>query len=366
MPGQTECHAVTRNARPSLAALLGIALVLLAWGAPAAQTPLRERLKASPFKIAFECYVHDNWEIFAMNADGSEPVNLTRTPKEHEHYPQASPDGTRICFVVDQGEDRETVRSVWVMNADGSHRRKLAEYAREPFWSPDGRSVGFLPQEFPKFNVIDFFTQGMSFVDLNTGAIVPHPNSTNIYHAYNPCFAPNGKWIVATAHAGMGVDHGILAIEARGTNLIDLKIPGCRAWVSPDGRQIAWGAGDYEIAVAPISLDSGTPTVGERRLRIQDETNRVIHVDWSPDSRFLCFSRGPAGVGDPTKPGTFSGSCGLMGVYAPGWDLCVVSAERDGILDLNHATEADFCMATTNGLSNKEPAWFRPKPKAKE
>jgi hypothetical protein len=51
-------------------------------------------------------------------------------------------------------------------------------------------------------------------------------------------------------------------------------------------------------------------------------------------------------------------------VYAPGWDLCAVSAEREGILDLNQATAADFTMLTTNGLSNKESAWFRAPPAA--
>jgi len=45
-------------------------------------------------------------------------------------------------------------------------------------------------------------------------------------------------------------------------------------------------------------------------------------------------------------------------VYAPGWDLCVVSAERSGILNLNHATDADVVAVTTNGLSNKESAWI--------
>src|SRR5437870_306092 len=75
-----------------------------------AQAPLKERLKNSPFKIAYETYVDGNWEIFVMNADGSNPVNLTRTPKEHEHYPQISPDGTKICFSVDDGEGRDAVR----------------------------------------------------------------------------------------------------------------------------------------------------------------------------------------------------------------------------------------------------------------
>jgi hypothetical protein len=324
-------------------------------------TPIREQLKGSPFKIAYECYVNDNWEIFVMNADGSEPVNLTRTPKEHEHYPQVSPDGTKICFSVDRGEGRDTVRSLQVMDVDGGNRKKLVDSAREPFWSPDSKVIGYLPQEYPRFNVIDYYTKGLSFCDLATGRVQPHPNGARLHHLYNPGFAPNGKWIVATVHAGMGVDHGILLIEAQGNQIINLNIPGCRPCLSPDGKQIAWGAGDHEIAVAPLDLESGSPAVGPWRLRILDQTNETYHVDWSPDSRFLSLSRGPASKGDPTKPGTFLSACEIVGVYAPGWDLCVVSAERTGVLDLNRATDADCLMLTTNGWSNKESAWFRPK-----
>lgn len=331
-----------------------------------AQSPLRERLSAQPFKIAYETYVNDNWEIFVMNADGSNPVNLTQTPTEHEHYPQVSPDGTRICFSVDQGEGRDAIRSLYTMDVDGSHRKKLVDNAREPFWRPDGKVIGFLPQEYPKFNVIDYYTKGMSFYDLATGRIEPHPNSTNLHHLYNPSFAPNGKWIVSTVHAGMGVDHAILAIEVHGTNIINLKIPGCRPCISPDGKQLAWGSGDHEIVAAPIDLDSDVPKVGRWRLRIQDKTNETYHVDWSPDSRFLSLSRGHASKGDPSKPGTFQAACEIVGVYAPGWNLCAVLADREGIVDLNHAADADFTMLTTNGFSNKESAWFRPQSNAKK
>ncbi len=118
----------------------------------------REQLKPLPFKIAYESYIDNNWEIFSMNADGSNPINLTQTPTEHEHYPQVSPDGTKICFTVDTGEGRDTVRSLWVMDTDGKHRRKLVDSAREPFWAPDSKVIGYLPQEYPKFNVIDYYT----------------------------------------------------------------------------------------------------------------------------------------------------------------------------------------------------------------
>ncbi|HEY5913864.1 MAG TPA: hypothetical protein VJA21_25020 [Verrucomicrobiae bacterium] len=330
-------------------------------GPARAQSAFRDQLKALPFKIAYESYVNHNWEIFVMNADGSDPVNLTGTAKVNEHYPQISPDGTRICFSVDEGEGREAVRSLYVMDISGKNRKKLADHAREPFWSPDGKIIGFLPQEFPKFNVMDFYTSGMSFCDLATGKIEPHVNAANLHHLYNPSWARNGIWIVSTVHAGMGFDHAILLIEARGTNIINLKIPGCRPCFSPDGKQVAWGAGDHEIAAAPINLDAEKPAVGEWRLCIKDQTNKIYHVDWSPDSRWLCFSRGPDGEGDPSQPGTFQAACEIVGVHAAGWNLCAVSAERGGVLDLNNPAETGFSMLTTNGRSNKEPAWFLPR-----
>jgi Tol biopolymer transport system component len=345
--------------------ILAVSLLIMAPALTAAPSPpLRDQLKGSPFRIACECYVNNNWEIFVMNADGSEPVNLTNTPREHEHYPQVSPDGTMICYSVDEGEGREAVRSLYIMDVSGKNRRKLADHAREPFWSPDGKTIGFLPQEFPKFNVIDYYTKGMCFYDLATGKIEAHPNSANLHHLYNPCFAANGKWIVSTVHAGMGFGHAILAIEARGTNIINLKIPGCRPCLSPDGRQIAWGSGDHEVVLAPINLDTEAPAVGPWRLRIQDKTNETYHVDWSPDSRLVCLSRGPASKGDPSKAGTFMAACEIVGVYAPGWNLCVVSAERQGVVDLNRATETEVLMLTTDGLSYKESAWFRPPAKS--
>jgi Tol biopolymer transport system component len=326
---------------------------------------LQDTLKSLPFRIAYETYVDGNWEIFVSNADGSDPVNLTRTPDVHEHYPLVSPDRTRICFSVDTGEGREAVRSLWVMDLDGGHRRKLLDSAREPFWSPDSRSIGFLHQEFPKFNVMDFYTKGMAFVDLATGAVTEHVNAARLEHLYNPGFDRSGRWIVATVHSGMGFDHSILLIEAAGTNIIDLKIPGCRPTFSPDGTHLAWGAGDHEIALAPIDLTVARPKIDKWSLSIHDPTNETYHVDWSPDSRFVSFSRGPASRGDPSKKGTFQSACEIVGVYAPGWNIWVVPADRKGSLELDKASPAELFQVTTNGLSNKESAWFSTVPAPK-
>jgi Tol biopolymer transport system component len=320
--------------------------------------PLSQRLKDTPFKIAYESYVDGNSDIFVMDPDGSNPINLTKTPDLNEHYPQVSPDGSRICFVADKGEGRQTIRSLYVMDIDGTNRKKIADYAREPFWSPDGKVIGYLDQEFQKFDVIDYYTKGMNFYDLDTGTVTPHVNYTNLHHLYNPNFCANGKWIVSTVHAGMGYDHTILLIEAHGNKIINLKIPGCRPRFRPDGKAVAWGFDDHQIVAASIDTDADEPHIGPFLVHILDETNKIYHARWSPDGHFISFSRGPDGEGDLSKPGTYTAACEIMGVYAGGWNIGAVSVDVPGTNDLYKATGDEFTMLTTNGLSNKESVWF--------
>ena len=112
------------------------------------------------------------------------------------------------------------------------------------------------------------------------------------------------------------------------------------------------------MATAPIDLDAETPSVGPWTVRIRDAHNDIYHIDWSPDSRFVAFSRGPESQGDLSKAGSFQRPAACVGVYAKDWNICVAAADRPGNLDLATAGPADFLQLTTNGASNKEPAWY--------
>jgi len=77
-------------------------------------------------KIAFMFNQHDHWEIYVMNADGSNRVRLTKeepfTPRPpHNVSPAWSPDGRHIAFFTDRNEKWE----LYVMNADGSNQRPM-------------------------------------------------------------------------------------------------------------------------------------------------------------------------------------------------------------------------------------------------
>jgi len=120
---------------------------------PPPSEDLRSELMTYPHKVVFETNRDGNWELYLVNADGSSPVNLTQTLAIDELYPKPSPDGTKIAYGADQGEGEHRVRDVYVMNSDGTDRVKIADNAREPCWSADGKSVAYLKGEFEKYNL---------------------------------------------------------------------------------------------------------------------------------------------------------------------------------------------------------------------
>jgi dipeptidyl aminopeptidase/acylaminoacyl peptidase len=87
-------------------------------------------------RIAVSYWQNDHWEIHVMNADGNGRVRLTKLSAREEieqmlsgQFPKAynnaapawSPDGSQIAFLTDRSGRWE----VWVMNADGSDQHAL-------------------------------------------------------------------------------------------------------------------------------------------------------------------------------------------------------------------------------------------------
>jgi Ca2+-binding RTX toxin-like protein len=102
-------------------------------------------------KIAITAVRNGDWEILAMNPDGTGEVNLTNNFTEDENSredwaPEWSPDGTKIVFMAQYDYPCCGDWEVWVMNADGSGQTNLTNHPAGdtgPSWSPDGTEIIF-------------------------------------------------------------------------------------------------------------------------------------------------------------------------------------------------------------------------------
>ena len=96
-------------------------------------------------RIAFVSFRDGNYEIYVMNADGSEITRLTDTSRYaarvFDGSPAWSPDGQRIAFQSDRDGNYE----IYVMYADGSAPTRLTDGSDNgnPVWSPDGQRIAF-------------------------------------------------------------------------------------------------------------------------------------------------------------------------------------------------------------------------------
>jgi len=304
-------------------------------------SPRKElKLEQIPFKIVHETFHktdrRNNWELHIINADGSGSVNLTRTPDIDEMYPHVSPDGTKISFVIDTGTGRRKLRSVYYMNVDGTGRVKVADNARQPCWSPDGKSIAYLRGEYERYSTREYATAGLFIYDLQTRQHRQHPNK-DLLHIYAICWSPDGKWFVGAVQGAMEFSDAILAFETNGKKLFDLErwgVKGCRPDFSLDGTKMVWGETDWNLCIGDFDDESGTPRITNIRDIVNClERSKVYHVDISPDGKYVAFSYG-----------SFSGGQ-QVGGKASGWNICV--GDMTG----------KWVKITTNGNHNKEPDW---------
>jgi len=208
-------------------------------------------------RIVYAASTSGNSDIWIMNADGSNRVQLTNAPEE-DYLPLVTPDGRAIVF----GSEREGARTLWRMNLDGSSPTRLGagQVSFRPVLSFDGLWVYYSDPERQNFRI-------------PVAGGTPEPLLAGLTAA--------GRTLPPGFH---------------------------EPFPSPDGRAIAGHYQDRDARgerIAVLSLDAGAP----ERLFPQVPPN----ARWAPDGKSLIYNDGvnlwrqPVDGGAPVQITRFSG-----------------------------------------------------------
>ena len=191
-------------------------------------------------KIIFGTVRDGNHEIYWMNPDGSEQMNLTNH-RAADVGGAWSPTGEQILFASNRDRSPGSL-DLYLIDADGKNVRPMfekSEERRHPEWSPDGKQIAY-----KRFD------------------------------------------------AGVGY---IYIAASDGKNEERVAIGGTPAW-SPDGTEIA-----YVVRVAPDRLNIYILNVRTRKRKVffpPDDISTAREPAWSPDGNRLAFMWHPKGPND--------------------------------------------------------------------
>ena len=208
-------------------------------------------------------------DLFVVKTDGSGLRRLTRT-YEDDWVPTWSPDGETIAF--DRNDDG--YNWVYVADADGAAVRRLTPNLHwHPAWSPsgglayvDGRAIWVMNGDGTKKRKL-----ARAEVEL-TG-----------YGTQSPlAWSPDEKSIVFTSGTALWLISSD-GRERRSLFGVPNRQSGYPVW-SPVGRSIAFTQGDGDLEVFVINADgSGLRNLTDNK-RIQD-----VNPVWSPDGRAIAY-----------------------------------------------------------------------------
>ena len=238
-------------------------------------------------------------DIFVIDANGANRVNLTKGRHKRNYMPAWSPDGTKIAFVSDRDENKE----IYVMDADGKNFKNLTLHLDDdssPTWSPDGTKIAFGSRQVAG----EIQTLSDIFVMDADGA-----NRTNITQnprAYNctPSWSPNKNKIAFAAFSNVdrvgpwNANLDIFVMNADGTNPIRLTEDARMNWLpswSPDGKRMAFERAIHE----PDPTTSDIYVINADGTGLVNLTQTPVVGEWDPSWKptpFSVSSRGKLSV----------------------------------------------------------------------
>jgi len=245
------------------------------------------------------------WDLFVSRPDGSQRRNVTNTPDFEEAAPRVSPDGTKLLYrrmakgaVIDHDKWGFQGRLV-IAAANGATPVVVGGEGEYPWasWSPEGGRVVCLTKK------------GIQVVDLETREVVRVFRRQGIYQQL--FWSPDGQWFCGVAnHQGQSWTVVRVHAETGAMNAVR-QYQNCTPDWHPDSDRIILssrpagqpGGGGYGYTQLWQVSGDGT----EQGLVYGEDGSHIYGGAYSPDGRYVVFTKGPRDGSGAEKDGALLG-----------------------------------------------------------
>jgi TolB protein len=220
-----------------------------------------------------------NIEIYSKDLTSGALVRLTNNPG-HDAFPTFSPDGTQIVFTSNREKENY---DVYLMNADGSDPRKLTDFPGHEAvltncWSQDGTRILITSDKGGSVNN----TYVMN-VETSNPKLLISEEDTDIF---SPSYSPDGsQLLVETKNPDAKASIGIYRLQGGIFEAVaETMETGSQPAFSPDGKRIAFKDkvdGNSEVFV--MNSD------GSGRTNLSQNPAADSCPSWSPDGSKIVF-----------------------------------------------------------------------------
>ncbi|MBI3474080.1 MAG: PD40 domain-containing protein [Candidatus Solibacter usitatus] len=215
------------------------------------------------------------------------PASATLSFAGVNEYPDWSPDGRYLAYAVRRtARDPAPDTRIVIRPVQGGEPREMflnLEVFGMIRWSPDGRSLLVSGADAENRN-------GLFRADVETGRVtrvVERADAAALF--YESAWAPDGGTIYYKLKDGYVEPARLLIRNLRTGQEKDLLPSVYRFDLSPDGKRLAYATFDQtadHLAVLPAG--GGPPRVIYHQPR---GSGRIVSIAWTPDGRYLLFSR---------------------------------------------------------------------------
>lgn len=233
-------------------------------------------------KIIFEDNPSGSYDIFMINIDGSNLINLTNTPDINEVRPRFTPNGSKVTYTRSNGNN---IQRMYTMDLNGNNQHEIGILPDMQIsiatYSPQMDKLAFYSYDDgdAEIYVYDFSTEELIQLTFNSAI------------EWFPKWSPDGEWVLYQSKVS-GI-FKIYAIHPDGSDnhliLPNSNLEQCYPEISSNGEDLLFygrigGYGGWDLfKIKPDGSDLQALT--------NNSSINHCHGSWSPDGQNIIYLR---------------------------------------------------------------------------